>query len=70
MPTNRQRRRRPVRHTEVPEWARKLLETGEKPPLDTAEHTAFVEWLFFDEPVPGLPHPKTEEGAKLWRGKL
>lgn len=64
MPTKRTRRTR-RRRDERPDWARHLLETGEKPPKDTPAHSEFVGWWFFNESVPGLPDTKTAEGTRL-----
>jgi hypothetical protein len=55
MPTNRRRRVRGLVDRNVPEWAVRLLETGEQPAGDTDAGSECFGWMFLDEPVPGLP---------------
>lgn len=49
----------------MPEWARRLVEVGEKPPRDTEAWSGYVNWLYFDAATPGLPRGSSEEGMKL-----
>jgi hypothetical protein len=48
----------------VPEWAARLLATGERPEWNTEDHDAFAGWFLGDE-VPGLPDAHSPAGCKL-----
>ena len=65
MPTNRPRRRRPRIDNQIPPWAERLL-AGEPPERDSEEGHSYFGWLYFDDPVPGLPPPDSDEGRALW----
>lgn len=69
MPTKRVRRLRRRRDHDVPRWARRLLETGQRPERESEDFDAFVGWLYFHEPVPGLPDADTTEGRRLALGR-
>jgi hypothetical protein len=68
VPTNR--RKIPPRriNVAVPQWARRLLETGEKPEEGTPDHVAYFGWFIGDE-VPGLPPSDSPEGHRLFMGR-
>lgn len=65
MPTKR--RKVPPRRIgqDVPVWAQRLIE-GELPVYDSPEHVDLVDWLYFDEPVAGLPPARSAEGWAIW----
>ena len=65
MPTNRTRRRRPRLETKPPGWALRLLK-GECPERDSEDGHTYFGWLYFDDPVPGLPPADSAEGRALW----
>jgi hypothetical protein len=69
MPTTRRRRVREMVNPPMPEWARRLLETGEEPEEGSPEGGEYFGWEFLDEPVPGLPPADSPEGIKLWNGE-
>jgi hypothetical protein len=54
----------------MPEWARRLVETGEEPPRDGgAVESEYFGWLFLGEPIPGLPPHGSEEWKAICRGR-
>jgi hypothetical protein len=56
----------------MPDWAQRLVETGEHPEPDTPAGDEFFGWAFCQERVPGLPPaiavvgwPETRRKARL-----
>jgi hypothetical protein len=50
----------------VPNWVQRLVEHGEEPLLGSEGEIDLVGWLFWGEPVPGLPPIDTPEGWAIW----
>jgi hypothetical protein len=66
VPTKR-RKIAPARINEpVPDWARRLIETGEVPAQETDAGDAYFDWLFLGAAIPGLPPADSPEGHRLW----
>jgi hypothetical protein len=64
MPTKRTKIGPRKVNRDVPEWVMRYLEDGTEPEYDTPEHLQFVEWVFFDEPVPGLTDDDLPDHAR------
>jgi hypothetical protein len=64
--TARRRIRPRLINQPMPEWATRLLETGEQPAPDSPDADQFFGWAFLNEVVVGLP-PADE---LLWSGAL
>lgn len=60
MATKRQRRTRSKRPP-MPEWAELLRDHGIRPDPKSPAHDEMAAWLYFDEPIPGLPTDDTEK---------
>lgn len=67
MPTKRTKRTRQRRDSDVPTWARTLIETGDIPERndECPDWNAFLSWYYFGEKVPGLG--KWNEHEINWR---
>jgi hypothetical protein len=65
MPTNRVRRLRVRHEVRPPEWALRLLETGEEPDRGSEDSNTYFGWRFLDEVVVGLPAADSDAGRKL-----
>jgi hypothetical protein len=69
MPTKR-RKIPPRRLRQRSDWVERYLATGEEPPDDGGrDRDEFLGWLFFDEPIPGLPAPWSDEWRNLLAGR-
>jgi hypothetical protein len=62
MATKRKRLPRYRIGRDMPEWAVRLVELREEPPMNSQDDIAYFGWLFCDEPVVGLPPSESDEG--------
>jgi hypothetical protein len=65
MATPRKRIPRPRVDRTVPAWVTRLVEDGIEPHFYTPEHGQFVDWMFFDAHISGLPPSRSREAAPI-----
>lgn len=65
MPTTRRKITRNRVKQSAPDWVAAFRDHQQAPPDGSEGRDSFIGWLFFDEPVPGLPEPDSREAYAL-----
>ena len=50
----------------MPTWAERLLSTGERPAEGEDGYDDYIDWVYFNGEIVGLPDPMSEGGLSLW----